>query len=672
MQSLRSLLKPRSEDKVEKVNPQVKLDTVFSFKNLGSDHQKMLAEMERISEIEACSFSVNCLKINGEYHQVSELQLISSDFNSPERKVHIENARLANGVTTFGSGPDPTIPRVLFEVCRTFITYDWSRHELPMPALATCFFTTGIRKQYIPGPKFPMSHRLRGFGSEMNMESVSAIDEDMSIKLRAEFRPVPHFRQDLCHRIVLPGMRVSDFLSLDFRATGSVELDDSFEEPFIITDIRIELQEFTSTHNHEEVFQDVRTKMLLEGKPFESIMLSKRPSRISAKMYSCELPMVGPTFFTNDLTRSYGLKATFKLSHDKIGKVTSTAFVELNMAQEKSERIRDEDYELSRYYEDTDLSWDWPFTGVPSSKRDTQRLLASYSQTLAYYKTHLKRYMLSSYSKGRNTGMLFIVRLDRGAPLIPNSALVSYVKSCLNYSLSIWRNQVKASVVSTVTESPVPGGDASNSGKPFASNCLMVGGQVVQSLSTCCLARFKRVPRDCVFALGGSDIPVSLCISVMESQRFSQAKEWTLATIVKPGMKLSEFMEISFTVAQSYDEASHDMPIDDMKISIEWIEMTLSEEKHSLEKEKTILLSYKSEKFPLIRWDGFKESVDGSPNARRFRLPREIIVGEIPLDVKSSLTEDEPQRLRKLMSRVSLRSGGQTFCYQWEYRLYVV
>ncbi|PVH13968.1 uncharacterized protein CXQ87_002090 [Candidozyma duobushaemuli] len=501
MQSLRSLLRPLSEEKVEKVTLPVKLDTVFSFKNLGSDYQKVLAEMERLSDTNAYTFSANCYKINDEYHQVNELQLISSDLNTPERKVHLENARLANGVTAFGSGPDPTIPKVLFEVCRTYITHDWSSHELPMPTVATCFLTSGVKKQHFPGPKFPMSHRLAGFGSEMNMESVSAIDEDMPIKLRAEFMPFPHFRQDLCHRIVLPGMCVSDFLSLDFRATGLV--DDRLEEPFIITEVRIELQEFTSTHNHEAAFQDVRTKTLLESKPFESIMLSKRPSRISAKMYSCELPMVGPTFFANDLTRSYGLKATFKLSHDKIGKVTSTVFVELNMAQEKSERRRDEDFDYLR---------------------------------------------------------------------------------------------------------------------------------------------------------------------------FSQAKEWALATMVRPGMELSEFMDFSFIVPQSYDEASHDMPMDDMKIVIEEIEITLVEEMRSFKRDRKFSLFKKSDHFPSIQWGDFEDVIDGSTSARSLRLPREILEGEVPLEIETSLdhSEYESPRAHTLHSRVKVRTGVKIHTLKWSHWLYVV
>ncbi|PSK38970.1 hypothetical protein C7M61_002276 [Candidozyma pseudohaemuli] len=480
-----------------------------------------------------------------------------------------------------------------------------------------------------------MSHRLGGIGSEMNMESVSAIDEDMPIKLRAEFKPFPHFRQDLCHRIVIPGMRVSDFLSFDFRTTGLI--DDRLEEPFIITDVRIELQEFTSTHNHEEAFQDVRTKTLLESKPFESIMLSKKPLRILAKMYSCELPMVGPTFFTNDLTRSYGLKATFKLSHDKIGKVTSTAFVELNLAQEKSERIRDEDVDHLQYYGNPRISSYWIQLRVASSKKDTNRLVSSYSLFLVKAQTSFRQYLLLLYTNGQKKCMVFTPRLAaRFATPNLKPDLKRQAKLLLNYSLSFVKNQDRVSLVSKITELPVPGGDASNSGKPFASKCLMIGDQVMQSLSTCHLLRDKRAPQDGVFAMGILSIPVSFRLTLTGNQSFTQAKEWKAATMVRPGMKLSEFMNFTFIVGQSYDEASHDTTVDDMEFVIEEIEITLEEDNFSLSRDREFPLFKKNGKFPSIQWGDFKDVVDGSTSARSLRLPLEILEGEIPLEIESS------------------------------------
>ncbi|PVH16025.1 uncharacterized protein CXQ87_003888 [Candidozyma duobushaemuli] len=295
-------------DTDKEVEPPKKLDTVFKFYKYKRDFNQFVADLTKVMEENAVSFRVTGNNIGEKFHRVFELQLLRSDeAHDPESKSIMEDVLLRRG--------------------------------MPIPTMGSCFYVDGDELRLFPGPKFPMSHSLNWVGSERDLTSVHEITNEASIKLKVEFKEASWFYQDAFHRVVLPGMPVSEFLSLSLEASGESEKDDRLIEPFFVSEICLELQEFLAVRKEGRIYREVRRSDLLRTSLFEFLPLSRDSFSLLPDWFSCELPNIGPTFFTKDLTRSYGLNVSVRISHKSIPNFNVSVFIELNVAQEQSERV---------------------------------------------------------------------------------------------------------------------------------------------------------------------------------------------------------------------------------------------------------------------------------------------------------------------------------------------
>ncbi|PSK35511.1 hypothetical protein C7M61_004548 [Candidozyma pseudohaemuli] len=332
-------------------SPPQKLTTIFQFRNFRRDFTRQLDDIVGAVNEQVFSFRTIGLLLQGEHHQVTEFVVKTPDLaDDPDLKLHVEKARTRNGVTSFGAGPNFANNMLVFEVLHTYHTFDWSDLEMPMPIVGRCVLAVGEERQIFPGPKFPMSHQLYGFGSELEKGSTHyhALSGG-SVEFEANFEQVPWIRQEPYSRIVLPGMYVPSFLSLSVIVAHRRILNMLLEEPLHLTNIRVEFQEFSCVPNKYLQSTEVRSKVLVDKKISMEIFRVNWLLTIPDTFYDCVIPKVGPTFFTEGFIRTYGLKITVALSHKSGPSFNASAFVEINVAQEKYEKIHEKDIFNPRY-----------------------------------------------------------------------------------------------------------------------------------------------------------------------------------------------------------------------------------------------------------------------------------------------------------------------------------
>ncbi|PVH16982.1 uncharacterized protein CXQ87_004540 [Candidozyma duobushaemuli] len=277
---------PQPQPQLRKEAPREKLSTIYQLRNFGTNYKRQLdAVVEAVDKNVFLSRTVGLL-LQGEHLQVTELAVKSLDMaEHPDRKIQIEFARLRNG--------------------------------------------------------FPMSHQLYGFGSEMKIGSIhdNVTADGGSLELKAEFKPPSWIRQEAYSRIVLPGMHVASFLPLSLQLVDEWSSNNKLQEPLHLTKIRVELQEFRCVPHRNFESTDIQRKVLVEQEVFMAIDLLNKKTMIPHTMYDCVIPEVGPTFFTDGFLRTYGLEVTLTISNGSALNFNTSVFIELNLAQEKFERI---------------------------------------------------------------------------------------------------------------------------------------------------------------------------------------------------------------------------------------------------------------------------------------------------------------------------------------------
>ncbi|PSK36899.1 hypothetical protein C7M61_003763 [Candidozyma pseudohaemuli] len=341
---------PQPQPQLRKEAPREKLSTIYQLRNFGTNYKRQLdAVVEAVDKNVFLSRTVGLL-LQGEHLQVTELAVKSLDMaEHPDLKIQIEYARLRNGVTAFGKGPNPGSTMLVFEVVHTYHTFDWSDLEMPMPIVGKCFLAAGDDRQLFPGPKFPMSHQLYGFGSEMKMGSIhdNVTMDGGSLELKADFKPPSWIQQEAYSRIVLPGMHVASFLPLSLQLVDEWSSNTKLQELLHLTKIRVELQEFRCVPDRNFESTDIQRKVLVEQEVFMAINLFNKKTMIPHTMYDCVIPEVGPTFFTDGFLRTYGLEVTLTISNERTLTFNASVFIELNVAQKKVEQMKDEEVRRS-------------------------------------------------------------------------------------------------------------------------------------------------------------------------------------------------------------------------------------------------------------------------------------------------------------------------------------
>lgn len=294
MDLFKALSGKASRQTPEKRGP-VKLDTYFQIKSFATDFKRFEADFSTVVEQNPYSFRTKGVNILGELHQVTEIRLVAEEYTSfdPEQKIIIENARQKHGVTSFGAGPHPEQNRVMFQVYHTYVTY---KHRNAQSSSRNLPLRGGEGTGILSRPEVPNVSSAPWRRLEFDMTSVHKITDDVSLELNAEFLHQPWFLQMLHHRIVLPGMSIPEFLSLSLHLVGDPKTDDRFMEPFHISQVCIELQEFVSVRKYGCSFEDVRTMVVSNTSPNELASLAQQEVVVPAECYDCKLPEIGPTF----------------------------------------------------------------------------------------------------------------------------------------------------------------------------------------------------------------------------------------------------------------------------------------------------------------------------------------------------------------------------------------
>lgn len=546
----------------------LKLDTVLVFKILGTSVKQMARELSTVRDYECYTFQEDCFTINDHFFKVTELHfLVTEEQNFLEDPRVLEDARLLTGVTSFGSGPDLERRVVVFEVCHTLVTYEWSAYEMPMPTIGGCFLVTGDHRKLIQGPKFPMSHLLYGVGSEFPAVSSHRIYDDVSISLKADFVKPSWFIQREYHRIVTPGMSVPEILPLQIDISGVTDIKDVSLEPILVSEISIQLEEFTSVWRDGKFFKDVRSKTLLENKSTGLVYDFGSTFVIPPKLYNCKLPEVGPSFFSQSFTRSYGLRLKITLFNESLSEVKLSTFLELNMARVKYERLKESDiHDDERYL---------------GEERDVQRNhLMNHHTTkmgidgffkLFIYKTkrsHWAGYLFRSWQHG-NKRVLF-ASMEATKPSEPKQP--SY------YELGIRTKDIPKTlkkprgecfdvhVKAKVIDKPIHGGTCSAIQKPYLTACVMRGKKVVGNLVNERYGHYRRAIPDSSFSIGDKLLPLTIRLTRCESERYERQSRWDDLLLLTPGLKFCEFFNLTLMLPRSFEEANLESPMENFKI----------------------------------------------------------------------------------------------------------
>lgn len=682
---------PQPQPQLRKEAPREKLSTIFQLRNFGTNYKRQLdAVVEAVDKNVFLSRTVGLL-LQGEHLQVTELAVKSIDMaEHPDLKIQIEYARLRNGVTSFGKGPNPGTTMLVFEVVHTYHTFDWSDLEMPMPIVGKCFLAAGDERQLFPGPKFPMSHQLYGFGSEMKIGSIhdNVTMDGGSFELKAEFKPASWIQQEAYSRIVLPGMHVASFLPLSLQLVDEWSSNNKLQEPLHLTKIRVELQEFRCVPDRNFESTDIQRKVLVEQEVFMAIDLLNKKTMIPYTMYDCVIPEVGPTFFTDGFLRTYGLEVTLTISNERTLTFNASVFIELNVAQKKVERMKDEEVRrsISSYLGDGN--------GEPArifhlmkDLRDVESTadgLLTLSGLNADESTgKFQRYLFLVHRRGGEGCVVIGTEIMKDRPYRTSDKsgkntsqfVLEYLEWLKGTSISS-HEKCTGPCLETRTVRPPTFGTGVSLDKPHAATCIVLNGQIIEANSPKSFVRQKRSSPYRIVRFGEREIPLTVRVSLNEHERFLQSNECSAVTIVSPGMALSEFVKCALIVAQSFEEASlhHHHHVEDTEIQLEQIEIKLIEgrmENGNVTIEETILLDDRS--LPSIRWSDFKDTVAGSPKARAITLPQTLFKGNLPAHLKPYVLchKSKFHRGHLMDGRLLVRFLGQVYNFEWSHHLEV-
>ncbi|PSK36926.1 hypothetical protein C7M61_003791 [Candidozyma pseudohaemuli] len=649
-------------------SPPPKLNTLFLFRDYGTDLDVVQKEFSKVVDKGAYRLSSLGCKLSGNFHQVTEFQsLQKDDVNDLELDIFIKMARSRTGIPSFGQRPSPGTTMVVFQVRHTFLTFDKSKYELLMPILGGCFYVCGDHFKLFPGPKFPMTHLLYGAGCELISGSEHKLDNDVRLKFNAEFKHASWFRQKAFHRIVLPKMPVSDFLSLKLW----LKRNEKLEEPFILSEISIELQEFVSVHEQGHFFQEVKSQLLVKQSALYLVFLSEDPLDVCPDI---ALPDLGPSFYTRDLTRSYGLRISVKVSHQSRPSVSASAFMEINVAQEIQERIRYTTLDDKEYY-GSNFTRNVVSCGNSSFKDYLPWIMADFKAQLYEKRKKLLRCAIHFHTNGSSSNVYYQVdgsekRSHKRIEVQPS--LTKHVFNFLEFmkqkGMSLFYPPVpiqQTSTVTLVTKKPVTGGDATNSNKPFASSCVAIGNQVAYSLDLG--DRFLRAIRDHVLAIGEENYPLTIRLTPAGHKYFKQSQGIGESIIATAGMSLSELLEFTFMLPLSFRKiAACDSLVENYTIPLKRLTVTLFDLNTDYRKTRTVLVDQK--RLPWIRWSGFTGHVPGNPGACSHPYSFHGIKGKLPDNLEpTSFGQLGGTGLYCLL--VVLQLGENDACFRWEIKL---
>lgn len=216
--------------------------------------------------------------------------------------------------------------------------------------------------------KFPMTQYLYGQSCDVHEKVTWPNICPIHATLEANFILPDWFEQEEFGRVVVPLMRVSEFLGLRLFVKQPLETSHS-QNKLQITRIVVELRELITytEYDKEGIGFDprrrvYRTNTLLDLKckvavrPIEG---SDGEYRILSSLLDCTLPDIGPTFFTNNSQRSYGIRIGVELGFQgNCPPVTLYTFLEISVAEKIYHNVKRQAYSgLRPQWELSILRW---------------------------------------------------------------------------------------------------------------------------------------------------------------------------------------------------------------------------------------------------------------------------------------------------------------------------
>lgn len=654
--------KTEKSEETEKTHLPLKLDTAFVFQNLGGDGRRIASEFGSELDGPWYTFQEVCCKIHDNFVKVTELHFVASEEHLDDVDLGgvLKEARLENGVASFGSGPHPEKLKAVFEVRQTFITFDWCSYEMPMPIIGGCFIAMGDDREILLGPKFPMTHLFFGAGSEFPSESKHSISKDVSITLKADYAKPSWFTQREYHRIVTPGTAIPDILLLQLQ----VDLNSAMS--FNLLRILIELQEFTCVWRHGRFYKKVRNKTLLENEIHDFLPASGTPFKIPKKVYDCKLPDVGPSFSCQGFTRSYGLKTHITLCSKSHPETALESFFELNMAEVKAERIKQSDATNDERY--LGRRADVPERYLMRSfelNAEMKGILETYRKNFS--KPELSGYLLRLWQCG--TRAVLYLGMEASAGWKPREKIER--DDCFKAETG-----KVAHLAVKLIDRPIHGGESSTTQKPYLAVCMMHGKQVAGNLSNIDFGRFQRASCFSFYTIGDEQFPLAVYLGRPAGGRFERQCRWNDTFLATPGTKLCDVFDIKFVLPISFEEAKKNGLKREILFHLQRIEIRyINRECHSgcNHKRETLLLSkdLRYQRGCGFLWRSFQDEVPGSPHARAISIPAHVFDISIPRDVNLLLLKKSYSRSTALKGTLFFSSFGRNYTFTWSSKLLV-
>lgn len=661
----------------EGANEVTRVDTVYAFTNFGCTFHLMVENFGRAVGTSLYPFQECWYKALEDFVQVTETQVSSSNKRfDPELKVNLEYARLNNGITSIGSGPEDTKKKLVFEVRQTHLKFNDSNHELPAPSIGCCFLVMGNQYEMFPGPKFPMSHLIYGVGSEVSASSCHHVCDTMKVDLHAEFLNPSWFRQESHHRNVLPGMALSEFLALSLRVSGAYKSNEKPPQPFYISHLKVDVQEFISVSRNGLISNDVRHITILDSEAHHLVPLESE-FLVPPDLLKCSLPQFGPSFFSDDLLRSYGLKILVTLSRGCLPHIVLSNFLEVNLARTRTEVIDYKDsFNYERYIGGSPSIFPFYVTKYSSDDRTLQKFLSFAKDSLFDTENQFIRCQLRCYPHNEDNKVLLFAlegldfvfrrrhRYDRGPyrlfrPRRPWHRLRGWKKlqGCLEPHVVV-RLSSKAEH-----------GDRPFLKKNQVFGCLMLGEQTLETLEVFPGRLWNRASPGRSYLIGESKLP--LFVRINDRVNGCLGRVWNLSAVTTAGANVSAFMELEMIIAQGDEEANCPRALKDVciqleHIMIELIEVSSMQGRNSLKNRSLLQKDLNPAIKPFCRSD-FTDRTPGDLGSCSMILPDEILDCKIPGDVEPYLFCPMSQNMRScgLFGRVLFSINGTKDFYWW-------
>ncbi|KAF3989864.1 hypothetical protein FT663_03435 [Candidozyma haemuli var. vulneris] len=189
---------------------------------------------------------------------------------------------------------------------------------------------------------------------------------NLCLKLKSEFILSTDVVDHGAHIVSTPAS-VPDFLDLEVEYSRKSCLPFSkgstkWPSGIMVLWLTIELQELTScmaceegSFSFKEPNKELRTMMLLDrhditGVDFKWLNKTKGSWKISHDSYTCMLPELGPTFFSERLMRSYGIKITVGVRTKEETVIELSSFMEISVGKIACMEIAKDSFKQRYFY----------------------------------------------------------------------------------------------------------------------------------------------------------------------------------------------------------------------------------------------------------------------------------------------------------------------------------